>query len=237
MFPAMVYTTNCDIYIAVHENGINDLMGRLMSEVPSLFNFGSRYIATYPQFACNPIQAAPIDPEDPLISPVDVSGIPPLLFNTSLNPFPTETPPIGTPVPFSLNIPIPSPDFLVQLSKVQVDFYPGNTIALPSTLTAPLPAQHFAFHAQTFAGASCPSTGKRTIDENQRFRHPRSDLDCFELDLYAEGVLKNPGSSRFLNMNLSGLDIMGFKPDGLRQLIDCYLMYFTNCVLYSVAIL
>jgi hypothetical protein len=233
----MAYTADCDIYVAVHENGINDLIARLMLEVPSFFNFGSSFIASYPQLACNPIQAAPIDPEDPLISPIDVSGIPPLLFNTSLNPFPTETPPIGTPVPFNLNIPIPSPDFLIQLSKVQVDFYPGNVIALPSTVTAPLPVEHFAIHAQTFAGASCPSTSRRTIPiKVERGRPiPRSDLDCFSLDLYAEGVLKNSNSVRFLNMNLDGLDIVGFKPDGLRQLIDCYLMYFTNGVLYSVS--
>jgi hypothetical protein len=230
----MVYTADCDIYVAVHENGINKLIARLMLEVPSFFNFGSNYIAAYPQLACNPIQAAPVDPEDPLISPVSISGIPSLLFNTSLNPFPTETPPIGTPVPFDLNIPIPSPDFIVQLSQVQVDFYPGNVIALPSTITEPLPTQHFAIHAQTFAGASCPSIPRLQII-GERGRRPRSDLDCFSLDLYAEGVLKNPNTIRFLNMNLDGLDIVGFKPDGLRQLIDCYLMYFTNGVLSSVS--
>ena len=232
----MVYTADCDIYIAVHENGINDLISRLMSEVPSLFNFGSRYISDYPQLACNAIVAAPIDPEDPLISPVDVSGIPPLLVNTTLNPFPTETPPIGTPVPFNLNIPIPSPDFIVQLSKVQVDFYPGNAIALPATVASPLPVEHFAIHAQTFAGVSCPSSKRRPpIDDTQRRHHPVSDLDCFSLDLYAEGVLKNNNSVRFLNTSLDSLDIVGFKPDGLRELIDCYLMYFTNGVLSSVS--
>jgi hypothetical protein len=235
MYSAMAYTSDCDIYVAVHENGINDLISRLMLEVPSFFNFGSRYISEYPQLACNPIVAKSIDPEDPLISPVDISGIPPLLFNTALNPFPAETPPIGTAVPFSLNIPIPSPDFVVQLSKVQVDFYPGNVIALPSTVTAPLPVEHFAIHAQTFAGASCPSVRRRIIDEKQGHHIPRRDLDCFSLDLYAEGVLKNAGSMRFLNTNLDSLDIAGFKPDGLRQLIDCYLMYFTNGVLSSVS--
>ncbi len=242
----MAYTTNCDVYIAVHENGINDLVARLMLEVPSFFNFGSTFIARYPQLACNAIEASPVDPEDPLISPVDISGIPPLLLGTTLNPFPSESPPIGTPVPFNLNIPIPSPDFIVQLSKVQVDFYPGNVIALPSTVTTPLPVEHFAIHAQTFAGASCPSaplTVGRPIQgrplgpiEEKRGRPlPRSDLDCFSLDLYAEGVLKNTNTVRFLNMSLDGLDIAGFKPDGLRQLIDCYLMYFTNGVLYSVS--
>ncbi|MGA2664700.1 MAG: hypothetical protein ABSF83_07135 [Nitrososphaerales archaeon] len=234
----MSYTANCDVYIAVHENGINDLIARLMSEVPSFFNFGSPLIARFPQLACSPIQASPIDPEDPLISPVDVSGIPSLTFSAALNPFPTETPPIGAPVPFNLNIPIPSPDFLVQLSKVQVDFYPGNVITLPSTVTSPLPVEHFAIYAQTFAGASCPgasTTVSRRPVEGRPGRLPRNDLECFELDLYAEGVLRNANSVRFLNMNLDGLDISGFKPDGLRQLIDCYLMYFTNGILSSVS--
>ncbi|MDA4118212.1 MAG: hypothetical protein OK455_07700 [Thaumarchaeota archaeon] len=255
----MVYTTNSDIYVAVHENGINDLISRLMLEVPSFFNFGSRYVATYPQLACNPIKANPIDPEDPLISPIDISGIPPLLFSTSFSPFPSENPPIGTPVPFNLNIPIPSPDFIVQLSQLQIDFSSGNAIALPSTVTSPLPAQHFAIHAQTFAGATCPSGKRKPIvvgntqlasrakQVEERIgqtmeRHipgisniPAPHLDCFELDLFAEGVLKNPGSSRFLNMNLDSLDIVGFGPDGLRELIDCYLMYFTNGVLFSVS--
>ena len=152
----MAYTSNCDIYIAVHENGINGLIAQLMTEVPSFFNFGSTYIARYPQLACNPIEAHPIDPEDPLISPIDISGIPSLTMSTTVDPFPADNPPIGTGVPFNLNIPIPSPDFLVQLSKVQVDFYPGNTISLPSTVVSPLPVDHFAIHAQTFAGLSCP---------------------------------------------------------------------------------
>ncbi|MDA4113724.1 MAG: hypothetical protein OK474_06735 [Thaumarchaeota archaeon] len=230
----MVYTTGCDIYLAIHENGINDLISRLMSEVPSLFNFGSSYIAMYPHLACNDINAAPIDPEDPLISPIDISGLPPVTSNMSLNPFPAETPPIGTPVPFNLYIPIPSPDFLVQLSKLQVDFYPGNAISLPSTVPAPLPTQHFAIHAQTFVGATCPPLGNRSLQGEQKHL-PRVELDCFSLDLFAEGVLKNPNTARFLNVNLNGLDIVGFKPDGLRHLIDCYLMYFTNGVLSSVS--
>ena len=117
----MTYTSKCDIYVAVYEHGINGLIARLMTEIPSFFNYGSTYVARYPRSACNPIAASQIDSEDSLISPTGVSGILSLSMATTVNPFPAEDPDIGTAVPFNLNIPIPYVGVGINSSEVVVE--------------------------------------------------------------------------------------------------------------------
>lgn len=112
-----------------------------------------------------------------------------------------------------MNIHLPLPDFIVQLSEMEVDFHPGNAITLSGTLPQ-LPGQQLALHARTFMGLSCPSREK--------------NLDCFSLDLYAELALKNPYTTQFLNMYISALDVVGIEPDGLKNILDCYMIYLAN---------
>lgn len=232
----MVYTANCDIYVAVHEKGINDLISQVMLELPSFFNIGSPAVASNPQLACNGIDGDPIDPDDPLISSIALPYVPPIVDQSTITlPAPLFPANSGNPqtVPFSLYLPIPSPNYLVQLSQLQVDFYPGNTISIPSSsVPSPLKHQHFLFHAQTYLGASCPNEKRSSKGEASG---PGVSLDCFSLNLYVEGALRNPHSARFLNAHLDGVDLAGIKPDGLRHLIDCYLQYFANNVLSSLS--
>lgn len=133
-------TSNCDFYLAIHENGINRVINRAMKYLPSFFNYGSPYMTKHLQLACNNIMADPsvVANGDPLISKLDL--------------------PIPTNLSLPLNIQLPlSPDFIFQLLNLAIDFYPGNAISLPSTIQKPLPAQQLAIHAETSAGLSCPS--------------------------------------------------------------------------------
>jgi hypothetical protein len=204
----MTYTNNSDFYFAIHENGINRVINRAMRYVPSFFNYGSSYISMHPQLACNTIDADPSVTAcgDPLISAINL-------------PLPPNIPLTLNPLPLTIYLPLP--DFIVQLSEMQVDFHPGDVIALPGTLP-PLPNQQLALHAKTFMGLSCPSREKR-------------GLECFSLDLFAELALKNPYTTQFLNMDITALDVEGIKPDGLKNILDCYMMYLANQALSFVS--
>ncbi len=203
----MTYTSNSDFYFAINENGINRVVDRAMRYVPSFFNYGSNYISTHPWMACNPIDADPSVTAcgDPLITTINLP-LPPNI-PLSLNPLP-------------LTIYLPLPDFIVQLSEMQIDFYPGDVISLPGTLPA-LPSQQLAIHAKTFMGLSCP--------------YREEGLDCFSLDLFAELALKDPNTQQFLKMSITALDVVGIEPDGMRNILDCYMRYLANQALSFVS--
>src|SRR5580692_2711599 len=48
----MPYTSNCDLYAAVNEAGINLVARHVMRQRPSLFNYATAAIAQDPQLAC-----------------------------------------------------------------------------------------------------------------------------------------------------------------------------------------
>ena len=98
---------------------------------------------------------------------------------------------------------------------MQVDFNPSNAIALPSTTIHPLPSQNLALHAKVAAGLSCPGSSDK--------------IECFSLDVYSEFALKG-ASNQFLGMKMNALEIVGLKPDGLSDIIECYTEYMANQV-------
>ena len=145
----MAFTSNCDLFVSVNEAGINQIVRHIMRQRPSLFNYGSDGVIRNPGLLCAPIDAAPA------------------VFQRG-NPLLTREPPLpvlGTHPPVGL-------DYVAQLTKAEVDFSPGNAIALPAELTPPLPAQRLALHFQVCAGLGCPSD-----DVVQAFvrRHPQPD--------------------------------------------------------------
>jgi hypothetical protein len=201
---ASAYTSKSDFYFSIHENGINRLTNRLMLEVPSLFNYGSTYIRTHPQLACNTIKADPsvTAAGDPLITGLDQ-------IDRRI-------------LPSNFQLPSNLPDFIFQLSALQVDFHPGDAIALPPTVPQPLQGQRLALRAQAFMGLACPA------QEDRR-------LQCFSLDLFTELSLKSPSTTKFLEMGVNALDVVEIEPDGLRKILDCYLMYFANQALRTAS--
>lgn len=218
----MAFTSNCDLFVSVNEAGINQIVRHIMRQRPSLFNYGTEAVARNPKMLCAPIDAAPA---------VFARG----------NPLVTREPPIpvfGTHPPVALN-------FGLQLTRAEVDFAPGNAIALPGELNPPLAAQRFALHFQVCAGLGCPPE-----DVIRSFQHERSHivlpdfagrgdagrditptvlpapkLDCFCLDLFAIGHVQIAGSSGHERIfpGVDGLDIVEIKPDGLEDSLLCYL--------------
>src|SRR6266508_3075479 len=111
----MAFTSNCDVFLAVNEAGINLVVRHIMCQRPSLFNYATDAVIRNPRLLCAPINAAPA------------------VFARN-NPLMTRQPPLpvmGTDPPVGLN-------YAVQLTQAEVDFSPGNAIALPAELNPPL---------------------------------------------------------------------------------------------------
>lgn len=149
----MAFTDHSDLFGSVHEDGINLVVRHLMRQRPSLFNYATPVFHDRPRLFCHPITAAQsvIDAGNPLF--------------TEQEPLPI----LGTPFPVGI-------DFCIQLTKAEIDFRPGNTIALPPELGA-LPSQRFALHGEACAGIGCPPADQiadllplieRTLVEQQK---------------------------------------------------------------------
>src|SRR3990172_9305508 len=130
----MPLTDNCDLYAAINEAGVNRVVGHTMRQRPSLFNYGTATFLSRPDLLCRPIAGHPV-------------------VLARHNPLLTVEPPIpilGSNGMYAL-------DFCAQLPKAEIDFSPGNVIALPLELSPPLPDQRLALHATLCAGLGCPS--------------------------------------------------------------------------------
>ncbi len=130
----MGYTENCDLYAAVHEDGINLVAQHVMRQRPSWFNFATQYVSDHPQLACAQV-----------VHTIDVTDYGNPLFNV-VSPIPilgSDSPPVGL-------------NFCVELVKAEVDFYPGNVVTLPALLHPPLSQQHLAMHVRICGGMDCP---------------------------------------------------------------------------------
>ncbi|HSV85052.1 MAG TPA: hypothetical protein VLH85_00660 [Levilinea sp.] len=131
----MAFTDRCDIFGAVHENGINRVVRHIMRQRPSLFNYATPFFQQRSDLLCAPIQAD---------KKVFEAGNP--LF-TEEEPLPI----LGAPVPIGVN-------FCVQLVDAQIDFHPGNVFTLPPELGS-LSVQRFALGIKACAGIDCPPRG------------------------------------------------------------------------------
>ena len=205
----MFYTQHSDFYFAIHENGFNDAINLAMQFLPSFFNYTDKT-----NFNSN-VACVPINPDpsvaahgDPIISKIyPPNGI----YQSFLMQFPQTPIPL---TPLTIQLPQNSLNYVFQLTKLQVDFSPGNVIALPTTVPHPLPSQNLAIHAAVALGLSCPDNSEL--------------INCFLIDLFTELSLKNSSSPKFLDIKMKALDIPEFQPDGLRKILDCYAMFLTN---------
>jgi hypothetical protein len=103
-----------------------------MVQRPSLFNYGSILPATHPLPICREIRTVPqvVQADNPLI--------------TRMNPLPVIQIPIAL-------------DYIIQLTKGTIDFFPGSTLSLPAELNPPLRNQQFAVNFEVCAGLICQS--------------------------------------------------------------------------------
>jgi hypothetical protein len=249
----MAFTSNSDLFGAVHEEGLNRVVRHIMRQRPSLFNYGTALVQANPALLCEPIEAAP------RVTQL-ISLLPPIpLFGADQ---------------FALN-------YCFQLTNLEIEFHPGNTITLPPELNPPLGEQRFAFRARGCGGLGCPSREFKPIVDlilelsqiatlrqatrpsltreipaesfataraaprdvlqdilvrpDQVFvprQHvfPTRQLACFCLDLLATGRagLIGPEGNKRVNVQLDNLEIVDLTPGGLEKSLECYFLLVVN---------
>jgi hypothetical protein len=222
----MAFTDNCDLYAAVHEDGLNRIARHIMRQRPSLFNYATVYIARQPKLACHSVAHTQdiIDYNNPLFT-----------IENALPLFGVDAPPVGL-------------NYCAQLVDAKVDFYPSNVIKLPGELNPPLPPQKFALFARVCGGLDCPSRDfTDRIDPWPRTQQPKPsnrensqpsdgpapppivpptrELICFCLDAYLIGhfTVEEMFGQWTLVGHVDDMDIVDIKPDALEGAINCYL--------------
>jgi hypothetical protein len=216
----MGYTDHCDLYGAVGEAGVNRAINDIMRQRPSMFNYATQDIAQDPELWCALV---------PYTQDVTNYGNP--LF-TVVDPIPI----------LGADAPPASVGFCAQLTKAEVDFYPGNTIPLPPELNPPLADQHFSLLLRLCGGIECPSPdsigripagGLNNQDAKLIPITLQGRLNCFCLDVVAIGhigrvsVLGVPS----LLSQVDAIDVVGVGPEGLEANMVCYLKTTVNVVL------
>lgn len=215
----MAFTDNCDIFGAVHEEGVNLVVGHLMRQRPSLFNYATAFFQQRPDLLCARIVAAPkvIEAGNPLFDVQD--------------PIPV----LATPVDVGL-------DWCLQITDAQIDFHPENVIDLPPEL-GEIPPQRLGLRLRACFGLSCPPADVMekilpmmellaTLENDQRptFDEPivleTRELTCFCLELYGVahfewGTIGND-PQQWLKPRLDGLEIVDLQPTPMENIIECY---------------
>lgn len=133
----MAFTDNCDLYGAVHEDGVHRVLAHIARQRPSLINYATADVASNPKLWCRDV---------PHTADVTKHGNPLFTIMDPLPLFGADSPPVAI-------------GFCAQLTRAQIDFHEGNSIGLPGELNPPLPPQRVAVALQFCAGLACPSPG------------------------------------------------------------------------------
>lgn len=203
----MALTARCDIFAAVQDEGINILIKHVMLQRPSLFNYATQRIINNPRLLCVPIRPAPNNA--PSFTKVE------------------EIPMPGSGTSIKL-------DYCMQVTKLAMDFHPGNT-NLPSEL-GNLPAQSLALEVEAYVGVGFPDESPEDIlllstdlSEMSKSQSPMriltaDKLICFSLKLFGIGsfsILRR-GDSMFFVPRLKRLEIVDVTPTGLEDILEKY---------------
>jgi len=226
----MAFTDHCDLYAAVNEAGVNLITAHIMRQRPSLFNYATLFIAQHPSLACEPVAATP-----------DIKAYGNPLF-TLENPLPllgVDAPPVAL-------------NYCAQLTKAEVDFFPGDIVVLPAEMNPPLPAQHLAIQARLCAGLDCGRSQIEWIEPQPPGQQPGQQpeppghqlpgrdgalpmqppivpsdrrLDCFCLDgfVIAHLAIETLFGEPTLVAHVDAVDVPELAPPGLKQAVNCYL--------------
>jgi hypothetical protein len=210
----MALTDHCDVFASFHEDGFNRVLAHMQQQRPSLFNYATPQLAAVPGELCERIGFHPIiaTRANPLLTEVDLLPVPGTNFGL---------------------------DYCVQVSKLAVDFHPGNALALPPELT-PLAPQRMGLRLRLCAGIACPgdrldhfipppATKPPNREKNPREPEPLRplpfrDLRCFCLEAFATAAvrIKTYDGRPYLEPSLIGFEIVDITPKGLEDSLECY---------------
>ncbi|HLH44507.1 MAG TPA: hypothetical protein VKV74_16060 [Bryobacteraceae bacterium] len=217
----MAFTDNCDLFLAVHEDGVNLVVQHVMRQRPSWFNFATADVANNPKLWCS----------QPQFTKDVVSHNNPIFH-------------VEPPVPYiGADSPPASIGFCAQLTKALIDFHPGNKIALPAELHPPLPAQRFSFQFRICGGLECApdeevqvipvgGTQASVTGAAQGDGKPvtlRGRPDCFCLDVFVIGHFEHANGA--LLGKVDDIDTVDIKPDKLEDNFNCYVKTAANIIL------
>lgn len=219
----MALTDYSDLYGAVHEDGINNVVHHIMLQRPSLFNYATAYIDANQNLLCKPIN-----------STKDVKN-----KNNKIITIEDPLPVLGTNGQIALN-------FCFQITELRIDFHPEGIIKLPGELNPPLGSQSFSIQASVCGGIGCPLRDEidkippppPTYPEEKPPNVPPTipytrKIECFCLDLFVIGhveVTGGIGSQRLVG-KVDGLEIVDIKPRGLENSLECYLNMLIQLVI------
>jgi hypothetical protein len=210
----MAFTDNCDLYAAVHEQGVNRVIQHIMLQRPSMFNYATADVVANRELWCEQVKYTK-----------DVTNYGNPIF-TVLPPLPVigvDSPPVGL-------------SYCVQLLKFEIDFHPSNVFGLPPELGS-LKEQHFALHFTVCGAIACPDdrvldnipvlppTGNKEGQGQVPPVHVSGKLECFCLDVFVVGHFERTfilGKECLLG-KVDGIDIVDIKPDNLENNIVCYI--------------
>ena len=212
----MAFTDDCDLYVAFHEEGVNLVIQHVMRQRPSWFNYASADLAGNRELWCEFF---------PFTSDVTKYGNP--LF-TILPPLPVigaDSPPVTL-------------GFIVQITKVTLDFHPGNVVSVPAELNPPLAEQSFALQLVVCGAIACPDeeailkipVGGQDVPGLADFPdlppvHLPGRPQCFCLELFVTGGFDREfsgGTERVVG-RVDGVEIVDVKPEGLESNLECYI--------------
>lgn len=220
----MGFTDHCALYGAVGEAGVNRVIGDIMRQRPSLFNYATTDIAHNPKLWCAEVPHTQdvINYGNPLVTIVDPLPI-----------LGADAPPVAV-------------GFIAQLTRAEIDFFPGNTIALPAGLNPPLLDQRFSLLLRFCGAIECPSedsigrvpVGGPGEDPSSVFVPDKQivlqgKLNCFCLDVVAVGHISEVTAAGVPSLltQVDDLEVVGVAPEGLEANIVCYLKTTVNVVL------
>jgi hypothetical protein len=210
----MALTDNCDLFVSIHEDGVNRIAGHIMRQRPSWFNFATVDVAANRELWCQ-IPEFTVD--------VTTFGDPIFTILPYLPVLGADSPPVGL-------------GFCVQLVRAQIDFHPGNVIALPPELGPKLKEQQLAIEFRVCGGIGCPERGildripvTPPRDKDERPQIPPlvpvpGQINCFCLEVFAVGHVEREfiNSVERLVVKVDGIEIVDIKPERLEANLECY---------------
>jgi hypothetical protein len=212
----LTLTDNCDIYVAIHEDGINRVLYHIRRQRPSLFNYGTVTVAQDKTLWCSIVD---------FTRDVQRYGNPIFKVVDAIPILGADSPPVGL-------------NFCAQLTEAKIDLHPGNTISLPSELNPPIEKQHFSLKFKVCVTINCPYDDIiRRIQPKVREEHkPEPPIilpgkpNCFCLDVFVIGhfELVDMSGREVISGWVDEMDIVDIKPEELEENVICYLRTTLN---------
>jgi hypothetical protein len=206
----MAFTDHSDLFASVDEDAANLVARHLMRQRPSLFNYGTAWVAAAPdRRLCRPVEVSAdvTNRQNPLLTVMD-------------------------PIPVPLTNGAYALDFCVQVTEAQVDLHPGDVVALPPELS-PLPDQRAAVRGRACGAIGCPSPRvlaglpppPKERPAEPAVVHPSEDaMDCFCLDFFAVvGAAISGTGGLELGATLDRVEIVDVAPAELESNLECFL--------------